>query len=54
MAYTRELRIRLTILYLLWSNNTFLTLEVGEKRVVGGRLPKLYETPILMWRITVA
>ena len=31
-----------------------LTLEVGEIRVVGGRLPKLYETPILTWWITMA
>ena len=54
MAYTRELRIRLTILYLLWSNSNFLTLVVGEKRVLGGRLPKLYETPILTWWITTA
>jgi len=40
MLYTRELRIRLTILYLLWSKSTFPTLEGGEKKVVGGRLPK--------------
>ena len=40
MAYTGEQRIRLTILYLLWSKSTFPTLEGGEKKVVEGRLPK--------------
>ena len=54
MLYTRELRIRLTILYLLWSKSTFPTLEGGERKVVRGRLPKLYETPILTWWITMA
>ena len=42
MAYSRELRIRLTILYLLWSNSTFLTLERGEKEWSGEGCQKLY------------
>ena len=54
MVYTRELRISLTTLYLIWSNSTFSILEVGEKWVVRGRLPMLYETPILTWWITMA
>ena len=41
--------------HLLWSNNTFLTLEGGEKKGSRGKAAKkLYETSILTWWIAMA